>query len=306
MATQSQGVSAEKLLEGDRNVFQIGWEILRGRAGKFHDQFRNYVFTQVRYPGFFKRVARRIDRRYGTSWEAFFHNCEIRCHRNDYQVPPRARVFIHVPRTGGTSVGDYLKEIQAPRVLNLHSHHAVSVAYPPSDHRYFTILRNPVERCWSFYRLTLHGKSGTPYRQAAERGLEHFCEHCWEMRNLYCRYYSGSPWQEPGEETLSEAVRQLGRFEAVLDFGDLEGQMHKLTDRWGLRGTAFVHRNCAPGPEMALDEISQSVLENYNQLDLRLYRQFVGGFIRGFSPIQKLSYDADTPENAIPALVYQA
>jgi hypothetical protein len=57
---------------------------------------------------------------------------------------------------------------------------------------------------------------------------------------------------------------------------------------------------------MALDEISQSVLENYNQLDLRLYRQFVGGFIRGFSPIQKLSYDADTPENAIPALVYQA
>jgi len=305
-ATISQSRSVENFLQDGVTFLENAGEILRKFAGRFLDQLRTYAFTRITYPGIYKRLARRIDRWQGTSWEAFFHNCEIRYHRNDYQVPPRGRVFIHVPRTGGTSVGDYLTKVQAPRVINLHAHQAVSLVCPPERHRYFTILRNPVERCWSFYRLTLHGKTGTPYRRAAERGLEHFCEHCWEMRNLYCRYYSGSPWREPGEETLSEAVRQLGRFEAVLDFSDLEGQMHRLNARWGLRGETFVHRNKAPGPEMVLDENSRSVLENYNLFDLRLYKQFAGGFIRGFVPSQKLSLDTPIPEVPVEALIYQS
>ena len=306
MTTPFQSHSIGNFFQEGVMFFETAGEILRKLAGRFRDQLRPHAFTQITYPGFCKRIARRIDRWQGTSWEAFFHNCEIRYHRNDYQVSPRGRVFIHVPRTGGTSVADYLTKVQAPRVLNLHAHQAVSLVCPPGNHRYFTILRNPVERCWSFYRMNLHGKTDTPYRRAAERGLEHFCKHCWEMRNLYCRYYSGTPWQEAGEETLSEAARQLGRFEAVLDFGDLEGQLRRLTARWGLRGEVFVRLNRAPGPEMVLDAISRSVLENYNQFDLRLYKRFARGFIRGFVPSQNPSQHKQTSDVLFEASAYQS
>jgi hypothetical protein len=125
--------------------------------------------------------------------KAFFQNREIGFHRNDYQVPPRARVFVHVPRTGGTSVSDYLADVRSPQILNLHAHHPISVVCPPAFHPYFTILRGPVERCWSFYRLTLYGNDATPYRRAAARGLEHFAFTAGKCEICIADIISGSP-----------------------------------------------------------------------------------------------------------------
>lgn len=271
-----------ELPAGQRDFVQEWPEIFQAAIRRFLERLRDYAFTQARFPGICKRISRRVDRWAGTTWEAFFHNREINFHRNNYPVSPRARVFIHVPRTGGTSAGHYLRKIGAPRIQNLHEHHAISVSHPPAFHRYFTILRDPVERCWSFYRLTLYGNSATPYRRAAERGLEHFCRHCWEMRNLYCRYFSGAVWQEPDADTLAEAGRQLKRFEAVLDFSSLDEQMDKLASRWGLRQAPFLHQNQAPGPKLQMDPRSRRILEEHNALDRQLYEEFRGGFIKGF------------------------
>jgi len=249
---------------------------------QFFSRLQAYAFPRARYPSICKRIGRQIDKSKGTAWEAFFQNREIGFHRNDYQVPPCARVFVHVPRTGGTSVSDYLADVRSPQILNLHAHHPISVVCPPAFHPYFTILRDPVERCWSFYRLTLYGNNATPYRMAAARGLEHFCLHCWEMRNMYCRYYSGFPWQEPDETTLAEATRQLGCFEAVLDFSELGVQMGKLASVWGIRQAPFPQTNHAPGPKLELDPASREILKKHNEWDLKLYAHFRGGWIHGF------------------------
>jgi len=278
----SRSVRAGDASSKEPDFIQDWPEIFQREIGKFLEKVQAYAFTKARYPGVCKRIGRQVDKSRGTSWEAFFHNREIGYHRNDYEIPARARVFIHVPRTGGTSAMEYFHRIQAPRILNAHAHHPISLVHPPGRHRYFTILRDPVERCWSFFRFTLHGKGGTPYRRAAERGLESFCDHCWEMRNMYCRYFSGIPWKEPDGETLAEASRQLAAFEAVLDFRDLDRQIHQLAARWGLRGAGFAHCNRAPGPVMELDAASREILQNYNHLDLQLHEQYARGFIRGF------------------------
>ena len=277
----SRSVRAEDASPKEPDFIQDWPEIFQREIRNFLERLQTYAFTKARYPGVFKRMGRQVDKYKGTVWEAFFQNREIGFYRNDYHVPPRARVFIHVPRTGGTSAGHYLRKIRAPRIQNLHTHQAISLVCPPAFHRYFTILRDPVERCWSFYRLTLYGNNATPYRQAAERGLEHFCNHCWEMRNLYCRYFSGTVWPEPTADTLAEASRQMKRFEAVLDFSSLDTQIDQLASRWGLRRAPFFHQNQAPGPRLELDALSRRILEKHNELDRKLYEEFRGGFIKG-------------------------
>ncbi|NBV97478.1 MAG: hypothetical protein EBT30_08055 [Verrucomicrobia bacterium] len=272
----------ESILIASRIFSRLGRRFSRREFARFFSRLRAYAFVRAGYPSICKRIGRQLDKLWGTAWEAFFHNREIDFHRNDYHVPHRAWVFVHVPRTGGTSVGDYIQKVRVPRILNLHAHHPISVVCPPAFHRYFTILRDPVERCWSFYRLSLYRNDANPYRRAAARGLEHFCLHCWEMRNMYCRYYSGIPWQEPDETTLEEAFRQLRRFEAVLDFSQLGVHMGRLAFRWGVRRAAFPHRNQAPGPKVELDALSRKILERHNELDLRLYAHFRGGWIKGF------------------------
>jgi len=240
-----------------------------------------YLHNRSKWPGFCKKIGRQIDRYQGTTWEAFFHNREIGFHQNDYKITAGARAFIHVPRTAGTSVVDFFSRLPDARVEGLNIHRPVSRRCLPGRFRYFTILRDPVERCWSFYRLTLHGQNHVPYHEAASRGLAHFCKQCWEMRNMYCRYLSGFPWREADTEILHLAKNHLSRFEAVLSLGDLSKQIDRLCSVWSLSpSVAFQHRNRAPGPEMGLDPASREILEEHNQMDLNLYTQFRNGFIR--------------------------
>ncbi len=118
---------------------------------------------------------------------------------------PQARpvIFIHIPKTGGTSIVEYVRRRVAPRELSSHGDFLLVNDERPlpgrevvnkrfisghfgfdyvrdylGDSFSFTILRDPLARVLSFYRFCLHEDMQRKFavaRLAAQLGLNEFC-----------------------------------------------------------------------------------------------------------------------------------
>jgi len=113
--------------------------------------------------------------------------------------------FLHIPKTGGTTLRAHLDNEHAL------SHHAVkSIAeIPPSDldtsicsghyhflgpeHRYITILRHPIKRVTSLYHFIMRSPRHYLYNEIKHLTLEKFCkEKYYETRDWQTRIISGT------------------------------------------------------------------------------------------------------------------
>lgn len=76
------------------------------------------------------------------------------------QSERHAFTFIHIPKTGGTSVCDALLRIPGMERREGAHHQQLAVVEPPEEHRVFTVVRNPWDRLVSMYNMHMTARIG--------------------------------------------------------------------------------------------------------------------------------------------------
>lgn len=182
-------------------------------------------------------------------------------HTPEYRFDSDQIMFVHLPKTAGTSFAKMLRMDAQQRFVSLDIHKPISAHCDPAAFRYITVMREPVARVWSYYQMVLRNPPGYPYRNYAVKGLEHFLKKSWPARNMACRYLTGNVDAEPTSATLKQAQTNLKGFYHVLDF-----------DAFGAQASAF----CA-AHEIAVEQIPNERKANYtgpSEADAALIRQF--------------------------------
>ena len=188
----------------------------------------------------------------------------------DYQFRKDQIGFIHIPKTGGTTLANMLDQDTGDTFVNLHIHRPVSVHCPPSAYKYMTILREPVSRVWSHYQMVLREIPGYPYQKYAKRGLDTFLKKYWAVRNFTCRYFTGEIYTEPDAASLSKALQNLANFQRVILFEHFSESVPDLLDQHGIPFKQVLHKRKSAYPAPSTAE--RKLIAKYNKLDIALYQ----------------------------------
>ena len=215
----------------------------------------------------------RVDRILGTEWHIRIQNRLLGFHYNQYKFSSDAIAFVHIPKSGGTTLHHLLKQISSVAFVNLGMHRPVSIRCPPGKHRYITFMRNPVDRVWSYYRMVLRGE-GSLYEIFADHGIEHFLRHCREARNAACRYIGGEPYREPDRTCLERAWSNLQHFYFVGRFEHLDTDTRHLFDLLGKEDRKFPVPHLRRGENSLRTAREEEIIVQYNRLDIELYARF--------------------------------
>jgi len=196
-------------------------------------------------------------------------------HTADYRFQPDQIMFVHLPKTGGTTFAKVFEAAPEGLFAHLHIHKAVSKHCPPGTFRYITTMRNPVDRVWSQYQHVLRYPEGADYRKFALRGLETFLQKCPAVRNYAVQYYAANMNGAPDEHVLRQAQHNLAQFETVIDFRNIATEITVLAERLKVPCNLVPNERKASyaGPTAA----ERALIVQYNALDLKLYETWEAG-----------------------------
>ncbi|MFY0591785.1 hypothetical protein [Roseivirga sp.] len=190
-------------------------------------------------------------------------------HNPGYSFDENEINFLHLPKTGGTSLCKILERDPEQRFGKLNIHRPVSINCPPAHFRYVTVMREPVARVWSYYQMVLRSEPGYPYQKWARKGLNVFLKKCWAARNMSCRYLSSEVDAEPNEQTLRKAEQHLSQFYAVIDFGDFSEEVVKFMKDHHIPFEQIPNERNFSYNQPKNAEIE--LIKSYNQWDIALY-----------------------------------
>lgn len=190
-------------------------------------------------------------------------------HNPNYRFSKDEITFLHIPKTGGSSMAKMLEKDPQNRFVHLNIHKPVSRECLPQDYRYITVIRNPVDRVWSYYQMVLRSPKGYPYLNYAEAGLDVFLRKCWAARNLACRYLSGEVEPEPNAATLDKALANLDQFYAVLSFENFGRDVSAFLDEHGISHDELPNERKAQYVKPTAEE--RELIARFNQFDVALF-----------------------------------
>lgn len=228
-----------------------------------------------------KKIYDFIDNSMGTHISSTLQSWIVDFHNNNYKFSPEAIAIIHIPKTGGTSLKYILENLCCSyKFVNLDKHSPISVKCPPDFNRfrYITFLRNPINRCYSYYQMSKRD-SRIPYHKYS-RDIKIFFENCWEVRNQACRYISGR-MKEPDDQSFVKASKNIDKMYFVGLFEDFENQVQHLVDKLNTNQinnseslkSSYDHLN-----QWNYDTINSEIIDlikDYNFYDIKLYNLFV-------------------------------
>ena len=96
--------------------------------------------------------------------------------KNDYKISNEYDyVFIHIPKSGGMSLNAIISKINENSKIKIYrgSHNPVSILHSTSEKKYITVLRDPAERVYSYFNMSLNDKN-QPYHYLAKKSIFHF------------------------------------------------------------------------------------------------------------------------------------
>jgi hypothetical protein len=215
------------------------------------------------------KALKIVDDVFWTDFHIKLRNKNIGFHNANYQLKTNEIALVHVPKTGGTSLVSILRKDKLSRFVNLNTHSPVSQLCAPQKYNYITVMRDPIERVWSYYQMVLQSSPSYPYKLFANKGLSCFLKYCWEARNMSCRYYSGQIAKEPTEQTLQNALNNLKHFCAVINFENYEEEVNKFLARYDLKTNLIPHKR-KKSYELP-NEYERQLISHYNSLDIELF-----------------------------------
>ncbi|MDX2259213.1 MAG: sulfotransferase family 2 domain-containing protein [Hyphomicrobiaceae bacterium] len=225
-------------------------------------------------------------------------------------------VFVHIPKAAGTAFNDVLRRVYGTGFLEYHPRFAGFDAReltaeqaagiralsahrgygyhrmfgervgPPHRRdglftgrtlRYVSILREPADRLYSYYRFVSSNPKHRLHAELSGLAVEDFFARLASLDhqacgNLQCRLIQGG--REPHSATAAIA-RVRERYEAVVTIGDMAGLIAYLarTSGWALPDSAPPRRNVTPGVTDETDRaFVRAFTERHCAEDLALYR----------------------------------
>jgi hypothetical protein len=196
-------------------------------------------------------------------------------HNPNYRFRKDEINFLHLPKTGGTSLCKILANDPKSRFGRLNIHRPISKHCPPREYKYVTVLRDPVARVWSYYQMVLRSESGYPYQKWAKKGLEVFLIRCWAARNLATRYLAGDVHDEQTDLYYTKAIENLGEFYKVISFDKFNTESVDFLNEYDILFNDMYNERKATYQRPDLEEIN--LIKQFNQLDVRLYNHWSRG-----------------------------
>lgn len=183
-------------------------------------------------------------------------------HDQNYKLKDNQLAFIHIPKTGGTTVSDILIKNFPGMFLGHYSHFTLNRNYPPA--KYLTFLRHPIQRVWSHYNNMEHNYID----------FEHFMETCWEVQNMSCKKISG--YQGRNDLTiLTEAKKFIESFFFVGVFERFNKSIRDLV--YLIDPTVQIKKipilNSKPYNK-TITKSHENLIAKYNEYDIELYEEF--------------------------------
>ena len=180
--------------------------------------------------------------------------------------------FVHVPRTGGTTVHNFLLENSKDFFGGVHS--AVSLSCNPNKYKYITIIRDPIDRVYSFY-LIQKKFDKLPFHLHAKEGLEYFIKNVWSVRNGMCKFINGNLDIDLDEKLFEISNKNLKNFYFVIDFNNLETDLKSLSKKLDIKVANIEYKNSYITQKEKLEEKDVELITKYNKFDIKLYKEYL-------------------------------
>ena len=195
-------------------------------------------------------------------------------YKNSYNIDEYDLIFIHIPKTGGTTLNFVLDELRKKENLKIkqRGHFSISIKNLSSIKKtnYCTVLRDPVERSISWYNRCLGDKNYYSH-ELAKKGFDVFMRRCSEVHNTFCKYYSGYLDQEVNEYTMNIALNNLKNFKYVFSFENLENELKNFTNIHNLN-LSTIPKFDYNSSKTDYDNLEyKSIAKFYNPYDMMLY-----------------------------------
>ena len=226
----------------------------------------------------YSKILKKIDSLSLTDLDERRRNNIFNYHRNDYKFDKKKIVYIHIPKTAGSSVRKVLEDTISGSLYRWEresQHNPVSLLCSPSkEYRYITFLRYPVQRVLSYYMTSLN-KQDTPRHSIAKRSLADLLINCWEVKNLYCQYLSGFVKEIVNEDIYNIAKKNLENFFFVGQFEKFDDSAKQLCNKLGVKLEYLPHVVLySKTYHDPLSEDQENIIKKYNKYDIKLYNEF--------------------------------
>ena len=220
-----------------------------------------------------KIILKLFDRNIYTSFfPKLINRNSSKMNKNNYKLSnDYSYIFVHIPKTGGMSLNSVVDEINQKNQSNKifrGGHNPISLFHSMDDKKYFTVIRNPIVRAYSFYRMSLKDRK-QPYNYLAKKSFYHFVTYCPEVQNIYCKYFSGEIEKDVNSDIYQIAENNIKKFYYIVNFSNFEHDTKKLFDKIGYKNMKLPHINSSESSDISIDE--KKILEFYNSYDLKLY-----------------------------------
>ena len=210
---------------------------------------------------------------YSTFFPKLINRNSIIMNKNNYRVSKDfAYIFVHIPKTGGMSINCIISKINnqlKDTKIYQGGHNLISILHSTSEKKYISVIRDPIERAYSFYQTSLKDKK-QPYNYLAKKSLSHFITYCPEAQNIFCKYYSGEIDKDINSDLFNRAVENVKNFYQIFDFQNFENDITKFLKTLGIQNVELPHLNKSYHKKNITDD-ERKIIEFYNYYDLKLY-----------------------------------
>ena len=194
--------------------------------------------------------------------------------KNDYKVSDEYDyIFVHIHRTGGMTFNSVISKINENSKVKIYtgSHNPMSILHEVSEKKYITVLRNPVERVFSYYLVSLNDKK-QPYHYLAKKNIFHFLKYCPEAQNIYCKYFSSDVEKDINNDLYELAKKNLKNFDTIINFSNFDSDVKKFLEKFNIDNIKIPHINTNPKKrEISNEELK--AIKFYNDYDIKLFKQ---------------------------------